>query len=270
MKNILFGTVIYPQSIPYLDDFLNSINNQTYKDFDLLVINDGIDRGIVNHKFQILNRKARIFHNDQAMSPVNLRIYLLEKAKEVDADILIFGDSDDWFSDDRVEDVVDSFGKFKEMGFVYNDLYLESNELAFPKVQDKIDNVECIEHYNFLGLSNTAVRMNLLEGSFIKSLQESNSFVFDWYFFSRLLLDGRKGIKAKNAKSIYRIYDNNYVGIQKDDADSVNKEVAVKLNLYKLLKKYCPLYSDLYYRYLNGKFKHVGEKSTGYWWSLTI
>lgn len=89
-------------------------------------------------------------------------------------------------------------------------------------------------------------------------------------FFSRLLLDGRKGIKAKNAKSIYRIYDNNYVGIQKDDADSVNKEVAVKLNLYKLLKKYCPLYSDLYYRYLNGKFKHVGEKSTGYWWSLTI
>jgi len=40
MKSIAFLTTIFPQNEKFLKSFLNSLSAQTYKDFDLVIVND--------------------------------------------------------------------------------------------------------------------------------------------------------------------------------------------------------------------------------------
>ena len=37
-----FGSVLYEQAWKWKDDFIDSINEQTSKDFDILLMNDGV------------------------------------------------------------------------------------------------------------------------------------------------------------------------------------------------------------------------------------
>ena len=41
---VIFGSVIYSDAVIYAADFLRSLNNQTDRDFSLLLINDGYCR----------------------------------------------------------------------------------------------------------------------------------------------------------------------------------------------------------------------------------
>ena len=42
-KKIAFLTTIFPMEEEYLKDFFNSLLQQTYKEFDILVVNDGYE-----------------------------------------------------------------------------------------------------------------------------------------------------------------------------------------------------------------------------------
>ena len=44
MKKVAFLTAIYPMPTKYLYDFFISLTEQTYKNFDIVVVNDGFKR----------------------------------------------------------------------------------------------------------------------------------------------------------------------------------------------------------------------------------
>lgn len=78
----------------YLDECIQSIINQTYSEFEVLIVNDGsTDRsGIICDKYAIQDSRIRVFHNrNEGVSYT--RNFALEHAK---GRWIIFVDSDDW------------------------------------------------------------------------------------------------------------------------------------------------------------------------------
>ena len=67
MKNAVV-TVVYPQAFKFWDEFVKSIKEQTFKDFDLIVINDGCNlnnEALTINNSLFLNSSGNIAENRQ-------------------------------------------------------------------------------------------------------------------------------------------------------------------------------------------------------------
>lgn len=272
-NKVIFGSVIYQAVLPYISEFVDSVAKQSTHDFELLLINDGITDEKISNIYNLLKESKiphEIVENNNGLTPVELRIQLIKEAKKRNAEILIFGDSDDLFAKKRIEEVRNTFLKYGECGFVYNDLKNFDGSFAMPKLPEKVESFDEIIDYNFLGMSNTAIKVSELSDDFIESLYECKSYVFDWYLHTRLLLNGIKGRKAVNTATYYRIYENNFVGIQKKSDEAVKKEIEVKTAHYEMLKDYSHAFMVRFQKYSNGKImKNENAVEKDFWWNLT-
>lgn len=268
MKN-LFGSVIYDDAMPFFNTFLESLSRQTMTDFEILLINDGVPVDLLEEMLSGLCLKYKIISYDVYYTPIQLRIKLLEEAKIRKADILIMGDADDYFSDNRIDEIVRVFQREPACGFVYNELSLFDGSRVMPELPEIIQDVTEILNYNFLGLSNTALNLRRLSENFLESLKECDTYVFDWYLFSRLLIKGEKGKKALDAYTYYRIYDGNVAGITQMSYESVSKEIAIKLKHYRLLEKYDDIFRGLADAYARKNVIYHYKQKSYYWWDLT-
>jgi len=191
MKNVAFLTTIFPMEERFLIDFFDSLSGQTYDNFDVIVVNDGYDN------FYDVNREYGIN-------------YCIKRKY----DILIFGDSDDYFSNNRVElslnmlnsndIVVNDVSLFSDRG-VYETMYISNRLSDNSKV-----NFNYIKNKNIFGLSNTALKINILSKvSFDKDL-----VAVDWYLYKSLLKNSCKAIFTNKAITYYRQHKDNTIGLQ--------------------------------------------------------
>lgn len=266
---ILFGSVVYDHAMPFFNTFIESLSRQTMRDFSILLINDGVSAGLLEKMLSALCLKYEIISYDIQYTPVQLRIKLLEEAKERKAEVLIIGDADDYFSENRVNEAVKIFHGEPICGFVYNELRLFDGSRVMPEMPGKIDSVSGIADHNFLGMSNTALHLQRISEDFIESLKECDTYVFDWYLFSRLLLAGEQGIKATNAYTYYRIYNGNVAGVTKMSDESVKKEIDIKLKHYRLLANYGDVFRELADAYSRKSITYRTNQEFYYWWDLT-
>jgi len=226
-------TTIFPMDRCCLDEFLVSLASQTYKEFDLIVVNDGF--GSIEHlrlKFPSLRITELISNN----TPSKNRELGIKYAKDEGYEIAVFADSDDYFDLDRVEKnlellesnpvVVNDLSLFDGNG-VYEERYF-LNRLSEGEVID----IEFIQDKNLFGLSNTAFRLELYSGfDFPDDL-----IAVDWYFFSRILEEkGCFAIFSSEVQTYYRQHPNNTVGMKALTVDSFRKGLDVKVRHYRAL-----------------------------------
>ena len=69
-----------------------------------------------------------------------------------------------------------------------------------------INNIYQIFKYNFIGFTNSAVRVSILNK--IKFPEEL--IALDWYLFSLILINKKKGFYLNNVFSYYRVHNKNY------------------------------------------------------------
>lgn len=270
MKTAL-STVIYKQAHLYLQALLESVDNQSNKDFDLLIINDNYTKDELEEvEKQIHNTVHGInIHieniSDKQLSIAGTRIEMLKTAKRLGYESLVLVDADDTISSTRMESFIKSFELDKDRVFFYNKFVTETGKDVFKTLPDAVEDIKPIAQANFLGLSNTGIRLTSLNADFLDSLNEGAVAVFDWYLFSRIIMDIGTGAYVDNAATIYRIYDDNTAGTTRD----LNKEYDVKTTHYNnLAKRYD------YFKQLSAKLSKI-DKSTltlsnnhqGYWWS---
>ncbi|MCM1213730.1 MAG: glycosyltransferase [Lachnospiraceae bacterium] len=270
---VIFGSVVYPTALKYLDDFLKSLNEQTDQQFELLLVNDGIEKETLNayiQKYKNLSEKTIVLKADAGQAYYLLRILLLKEAKRREGTILILGDCDDFFSRDRVTSVVSEYKP--EMWFFYNEILDFAYKPVMPILPKETKSIYNIAEYNYLGLSNTAINLDKLSIDFLNSLQEGNTSIFDWYLFSRIVLAGGGGMYLCHGKSYYRIHEMNLAGIMQNTEDAINKEIRIKLEHYRLLKNYSQYIEGLLADYSAGNIeKRISEKCPQkfFWWGLT-
>jgi len=211
MRNVAFLTTIFPMKGQFLIDFFDSLSKQTYDNFDVVVVNDGYDNFYdVKIKYQNLS----IIELPYSGTPAKNREYGINYCIERKYNILIFGDSDDYFSNNRVElslnilnsndIVVNDVSLFDDRG-VYETMYMSNRLSNNSKV-----NYSYIKNKNIFGLSNTALKINILSKvSFDKDL-----VAVDWYLYKGLLKNGCKAIFTNKAITYYRQHKDNTVGLQ--------------------------------------------------------
>ena len=118
-NKISFLTTIFPMNRQYLYDFFDSLKNQTYKKFDIIVVNDGYKDF---EKIKIIyGQTLNIIELQHSNSSAKNREYGINYCIDQKYDILIFGDSDDYFKNNRVEKSIEIL---KQADIAVNDLSL--------------------------------------------------------------------------------------------------------------------------------------------------
>lgn len=232
MSSIAFLTTIFPRNEKFLKSFFNSLYIQTYKDFDLIIVNDNFNN--LNY-YKDLYPNLTIININSCDTPAKNREVGINYCIENKYDILIFGDSDDYFRNDRIEKsikildqadiVVNDISLFNEKT-LYNERYL-SNRLK----NGQIIEFEFIKNKNIFGFSNSAIRIFNQ-----KKLSIPNDLVaVDWYIFSKFLLKGYKAVFINETITFYRQYEQNIIGLKQLDEKSFNKVKNIKIKHFKAL-----------------------------------
>ena len=280
MRKVLFGTVIYKQALIFLKSYIECLKVQTKKEFDLIFIYDDLTQTNVEDMKRILNQSEFKGHfyivpgRSKTGYISDYRIQMLLEAYEKEYELLIIGDIDDLFSANRVEMVYRDYMKNPHATFYYNMLVDFDGASILKCLPDKVDSVKIISQCNFLGMSNTAINLSRLTKEFIESLYIGACDVFDWYLYSRILLTGGYGILVKDAKTIYRIYEGNLVGLQGNRISEILREKNVKIEHYQRLEAFSEAFATYREKLesidINESFyktKYYNKNNQGYWWN---
>jgi glycosyltransferase involved in cell wall biosynthesis len=255
----LVAGVNYPGVKFFLSEYINSIDNQTDTNFDLLIVNDGITEETKN-KFG----KVKWVNISQKTSPASIRQFIYNYAKNNKYNNLIFSDTDDFFSENRIEIAKDLLKKYD---FVCNDITLINNKSEVLKdsflseyFNDKeISSVDLLLDKNLIGLGNSAIRLN----NNLKIEIPGKIIAADWYLYSVLLLNNSKGVFTESTITYYRQYDENLIGIiKKVDEQILERSLNVKMLHYEELKRYCKKIKSSYESIYAQKWNDLAELKT--------
>lgn len=233
-KKIAVLTTVFPSVIEFLPDFFKSLENQTVSEFDVLVVNDGMAH------FESLVEawpKLTIVELKAGSSIAKNREIGINTALELNYEVLIFGDSDDYFSPNRIAVCLTYLQTY---AIVVNDLSLvEGKQIVKEKyISTRLRNqfeitLDDIWDKNFMGLSNTAIN---LEGT-SKVKFDPVLIAVDWYFFSSLLLEKKSAIFVNEAVTYYRQYPGNTIGLNPLKKETFVQGIAAKKTHYQAMMK---------------------------------
>lgn len=234
-ENLLF-TVVYPQALYFFRDFCFSATSQFYKDFDVLVINDGCKKEDLSKFLAGLNYTIV----EAVGTPADNRIQGIKYGQRNGYRYLIFCDADDTFVPERVGDTINKLN-YNDYDILVCNLNIVDENLN-PLICDyfsseipedrPIDKV-FVQEKNIFGMSNTAIKLNAIKEDIV--LPETP--IVDWYLFTLLLNKGLKAYYVSQSYVNYRQYSDNLIGINCYDTPTFRRLLKFKYNHYSLLVK---------------------------------
>ena len=265
-NKIAFLTTVFPINSKYLYNFFGSLKNQTYKNFDVIVVNDGHKEFEEVKSF--FDQALNIVELQYSNTPAKNREYGINYCIDHKYDILIFGDSDDYFENNRVEK---SLELLKETDIVVNDLSLFDENGVYEEkyLSHRLENLdvvdfEFIKDKNIFGLSNTAIKLDDIQ----KITIPYGLVAVDWYIFSVYLMSGKKAVFTNETVSYYRQYQQNIIGFKKLDESFFKKGVEIKRKHYEALNDKNNQFSSELKRLSNSSFSDREKINNPLWWEL--
>lgn len=222
-KNILV-TYAYPGAVPYINDFIHSVNNQVYKNFKVVVFNDGVvDAEIyfeeLQNDFDVINLDASNVGAIRAKSMEYL-------ATQSNINKIVFQDIDDKLSNNRMQIVLDALDSFQ---LVCNDLSTFDDFGITPSIWEKRlgdtfnFGAQFIANKNIVGLGNTAVQSSLIRQHFKHS---DLIIAYDWFlFYQWMKLTNCTGVFTTKCQTLYRQHQHNIAGAK----NNVSKEKLLQI-----------------------------------------
>ncbi|HEP0307585.1 NeuD/PglB/VioB family sugar acetyltransferase [Providencia rettgeri] len=241
---VAFLTTIYPINEIFVHEFMQSLSQQTYTHFDLIIINDGFEN---LSSFKLLYPKINIIELNSHNNIAKNRSALINYAKNNNYEILIFGDIDDKFKSNRVEL---SIKKLNEFDIIVNELTSFSGKsilrekIISSRIKNNLTiNINYILDKNILGLSNTAIKIK--NDININTEFDENLIAVDWFFFSNLLLNGYTCIFTNETETYYRQHESNITGANTLTLTSLIKTLLIKKKHYEQMALINPnLYNE--------------------------
>lgn len=227
---------IYASVELFLEPLIRSLNNQSCKDFSVIIFNDGIQN--VTSLFVNLDVSYQIINVSGSLKEIRMKAFKL--LKESDAKTIIFQDSDDLMSNNRVEVCLNYL---KSYALVCNDLDLidtngnliKKNYWTCRLSNSYIFNYNFIRKFNIVGLGNTSIKKELLDYDI--QFSNDNILAIDWFVFYQLLEKSRENaIFVNTCETIYRQHQSNQVGLGEFTLERLKRAVNVKTLHFVALK----------------------------------
>ena len=130
-------TPVY-NSEKYLKDCINSVLNQSFTDFEFVLVNDGsTDRsGVICDAFAKNDKRIKVIHKENE-GPTNAR---KQGARESDGEYITFLDSDDLLKPDLLEKIMDYIAQYNPDAIIFGHERfgegIENNELTIPLMNE--------------------------------------------------------------------------------------------------------------------------------------
>jgi len=240
----------------YLLEAIESCLNQTYKNIEIIVIDDG---STDNTKYLLKNYieegKIKYFYQ-QNRGRSAARNLGLEKAS---GEFIQFLDADDYIHHKKIEKQIKLFNKNKDIGLVYcGAIYIKDN-VQIHKLLKKVRSKNFLQWgalYNFL-----PIHAPIFKSEFKVKFDEQYSHMEDWDYWIRLVATSNAKIGYINEFLTYiRVHDNN----------TSKKDLIMLENELNFVNKYIKEFNDkkiLGYLYVK-KFKLEYKLNTKTNWEL--
>jgi hypothetical protein len=243
IKNeIVLYTVFHPFSISYLETFINNLEKQNYKRFNIFLCFNNLEKKKYINKIKYYKKQSflDIDYTFQNRDPILVRKQDI-KNLSLKYKKIIFLDSDDEMDFNRIKSVNKKLNKYD---FVVNNIKdLKTNKIFFRKSNINTIKITSIINNSFIGLSNLAVNSKSLK----KIINKINKklLVLDWQLATLLLLFKFKGIYVGNVFTKYRVHRKNFIG-QNNSLKNLDKKNKIKLLHYDYFSKYNNIFKKKY------------------------
>lgn len=227
----------------YLHKLVESVLQQTYKDYELILVDDGSTDGSYALMKQYAKRYDQIkAYTKENTGPGMTRKFGFEKAT---GDLLFFVDSDDWITNSTVlEEIHNTFIKNSTVDVLFfdrEDIIGNTKEVirGFEEIEEGFHNINEIREVIRPGLGAKILKRNILTPDmFIESK------VFEDLFTTYLYLE-KCNTFYYSSKSYYTIYhdvNSNSLSSNKT-AESFNKSLEMILMIYEKINNRALKYS---------------------------
>lgn len=243
-NNSCVVTFLYPKSEKFIKQFVNCLERQTYKKFDVLFFCD-------NYNFSDLNFKINLKHKCYNVSGTipQIRQKSIKKLNSLSYKKIFFCDSDDLFKSNRIKILNDLLNKNK---IVFNDIdcfnkhkLVKKNFFSYFFKNNQKINYKHLYHENFLGFSNTALKTEILKKIKLPKLSKKIT-IYDWYFWS-IMLKKNKACFTNKTKTYYKTLSSSFTCLPiKLTKKYLVNSIFVKYNFYKIMQKEGKTYKKMY------------------------
>lgn len=222
-------TVLYPSMAKWINEFAVSLKEQDLKDFDLIIVNDGLDSKELKTLEQKFNCKILPPGKNIAGNRNIGFSYMVKNEYQ----FVIFADADDLMVKNRLshcrellhnnEVVVNDLTLVTIKGDIIKKNYLAERLGEFKEIQ-----LNDILDYNYMGLGNSSARVEILKNIIIPDDIE----VVDWYLFTILLNRLHHAVFTSSTSTLYRQHQSNILGFHQPDENNIDLLAELKYQHY--------------------------------------
>lgn len=254
----------------YIREQIDSILNQTYKEFRLLISDDGSTDGTrdILNEYKAKDDRIEIFMQEENLGVVKNFEFLLKK---VEAKYYMFSDQDDIWKDEKIEK---SLNKIEE-GFdlVYSDLEVVDENLnvtyeSYWKLKGIYKKIKKYNNFESLYLNNfitgcTVISKKELIDSFMP-LPNISKFVLHDYWISLIISQNGKITYIEEPLIKYRQHKNNKVGSKKksDELKSIDE---IRSLFIQVKKEHFKVFIENEDKFKSEKIKELNKKALKYY-----
>lgn len=241
----------------FVNEMLDSVLRQTFRDFEVIIVNDGSTDNTAEVLDRIKLKNVRIIHSSN-QGPSAARNLAIKNAR---APVIMNLDADDKIAPDLLEKAYDIFCSDPEAGIVYSDAE------CFGAKSGKYE----IGEYS---VENMLYDNRIISQAFFKKSDwekvggYSSDFIYnleDWDFWLLLIESGGKVYKIPESLVYYRIYRNPYKsrsGRMKKDRMKTYESLLLIFHRHKALISNYPVAMK--------RFAEIEEKLNGEYFLLRL
>ena len=229
-------TVFFPKISEFINDYLDSVAQQDFKNFSLVIVTDEfkIDLSAIREKIKI-----PCYALNSSSKPINNRIKGLNFCKKQNFDLIICNDADDILYKNTVLNIYKFFKKNTKENLAYCSLFYKENKKIrkFSMNKKNIFLNDVINH-NYRGYGALVLKKKLIP--FFTECEKNKPLIFDWFFLLKYLLFYKRVKLIKDAKIFYRQHLKNNLGPKRAfNKVIVKKSIKYKENTYSNLINIC-------------------------------
>jgi len=216
----------------YLKEAILSLLNQTYKEIELIIINDGNYKGVIDIVNLFNSTKIHLFNYKKNGRGKSLNIGINKSSGE----LISILDSDDIAHKNRVEIQVNSYLKGHRV--IFTKFTTDFKFFLKNKVNNNSHNFNLIKDRQFIYRNPVCHSSLLIEKKILIKYyyDESRRNLFDYDLWIRLLIDEHKFISINEILTFKRIHFNQLYE-NKNRLFYIYSTFLLKLKAYKFFKK---------------------------------